>query len=106
MSVKVHQVELEEGRDRGVLTAYGRNWDLVRIRGTLSVKNFQAKDITLEITKTLSGKVLSADPEAKIQKLAKGLRSVNERSQLTWTIDLEPGQETEISYSYQAHVAR
>ena len=106
MSVKVHQVELEEGRDRGVLTAYGRNWDLVRIRGTLSVKNFQAKDISLEITKTLSGKVLLSDPEAKVQKLAKGLRSVNERSQLTWTIDLEPGQDTEISYTYHAHVAR
>ena len=106
MSVKAQQVELETERKRGALNVYGRNYDLVSIQGTLSVKNFQPKSVTLEITKTLSGQVTSSEPEAKIEKLARGLSRVNELSQLTWTIDLEPDQEKEITYTYQAYVRR
>lgn len=106
MSVKAQQIELETERKRGALNVYGRNYDLVSIQGTLSVKNFQDKSITLEITKTLSGQVTSSDPAAKIEKLARGLRRVNELSQLTWTIELSPSQEKELVYTYQAYVRR
>ena len=107
MSVKVQQVELEnEPRKRGALAVYGRNYDLVYIQGKLSVQNFQPKAIKLEITKTLSGEVTSSEPQAKIEKLARGLSRVNELSQLTWTIDLDPGQEQELVYTYQAYVRR
>jgi hypothetical protein len=106
MSVKAQQIELETARKRGALTVYSRNYDLVSIQGTLSVKNFQSKSVTLEITKTVSGQVVSAEPEAKIAKLAQGLRRVNEMSKLTWTIEFEPDQEKEIVYNYQAYVRR
>ena len=106
MSVKVQQVELETERKRGALAVYGRNYDLVSIQGRLSVQNFQPKAIKLEITKTLSGQVTSSEPQAKIEKLARGLRRVNELSQLTWAIDLQPGQEEELIYTYQAYVRR
>jgi len=106
MSVKAQQVELETERKRGALQVYGRNYDLVSIQGTLSVKNFQPKPIKLQITKTLSGEVTSTQPQAEIEKLARGLRQVNELSQLTWTIDLASGQEQELVYNYQAYVRR
>ena len=106
MSVKAQQVELETERKRGALAVYGRNYDLVSIQGKLTVKNYQPKSVTLEITKTLSGQVVSSEPQAKIEKLARGLSRVNELSQLTWTIELQPDQEEEIVYTYQAYVRR
>ena len=106
MSVKAQQKELETERQRGVLTVYGRNYDLVDIEGKLSVRNFQDKAITMEITKTVSGEVVSHEPRAKIEKLARGLRAVNSLSKLTWSIELEPGQEKEINYAYRVYVRR
>ena len=107
MSVKAQQVELENApRKRGALAVYGRNYDLVSIEGKLSVKNFQPKAITLEVTKTLSGEVTSTVPEAGIEKLASGLSRVNSTAKLTWTIELEPSQEKEIVYTYQTYVRR
>ena len=106
MSIKAQQKELETARKHGALEVYGRRYDLVDIEGTLSVENFQDKTITLEITKTVTGQVVSSEPSAKIEKLAKGLQAVNSRSKLTWTIDLEPAQEKKLVYSYKVYVRR
>ena len=66
--------------------------------------NTLAKPIALEITKTLSGEARSIDPKAKQEKLAKGLRRVNPVTKLTWTIELAPGTEKNLSYTYDVYV--
>jgi len=106
VSVKAEQVEFETQRQRDAMRMYGDQFDLITIQGKLSVTNFLDKDITLEITKTLSGDVKSTAPEAKIEKLARGLLRVNGTAELTWTIDLEPGQDKEITYTYDVYVRR
>lgn len=104
VSVKAEQVEYETDRKRDALRLYGSSYDLVTVKGEMSVRNFQEKAITLEIEKILTGEVKNSEPEAKVAKLARGLRRANPRNQLTWTIELEPGQQKEMSYIYQVYI--
>jgi hypothetical protein len=106
VSVKAEQLELETERKRDAAQLYGYHYDLVTVEGKLSVKNFQAKAITLEVNKTLSGEVKSSQPEAKIESLARGLSRMNAIRKLTWTIELEPGESKEIGYVYEVYVRR
>lgn len=106
VSVKAEQVELETNRERDATRFYGYHYDLVTVEGKLSVTNFQAKAITLEITKILSGEVKSSQPQAKIETLARGLRRMNAVRKVTWTIELEPGQQKQVNYTYEVYVRR
>lgn len=106
VGIKADQIELETGRKREATRLYGYSYDLITVRGELSVTNAQDKPVKLEITKMLSGEVKSADPEAKREKLAKGLRRMNGLMKLTWTIDLAAGAEKELSYVYEVYVRR
>jgi len=104
VSVKAERTEIETLRERNAVQFYGRAYDLVSVEGKMSVKNFQAKSITLEITKGVSGEVKSSTPKAEIEKIASGLRGVNPSNVLTWTLELEPGQTAEITYAYDVYV--
>ncbi|KPL25473.1 MAG: hypothetical protein AMJ75_01125 [Phycisphaerae bacterium SM1_79] len=106
VSVKGEQLELETERKRDAAQLYGRHYDLITVEGKLSVSNFQNKSITLEITKTLSGEVKSSQPKAKIETLARGLRRMNAVRELTWTVELEPGEQKSLSYVYEVYVRR
>ncbi len=106
VSVKAEQLELEADRDRDAKQLYGYHYDLVTVDGKLSVTNFQDKTITLEITKTLSGEVESSQPQATIEKLARGLRRMNGVMKLTWTIELKPGENKQLNYVYKVYVRR
>jgi hypothetical protein len=104
VSVKAEQGELETSRKRNAATFYNNPYDLVTIEGKLSVTNFKSKQITLEVTKTLSGEVKRSQPKAEVEKLAKGLRRMNPIKKLTWTIDLDAGESTQIEYTYDVYV--
>jgi len=106
VSVKAEQTELEIDRKRDAAQLYGYHYDLVTVEGKLSVINFQQKAITLEIAKTFSGELKSSQPEAKVEKQARGLRRMNGVIKLTWTIELEQGQQKQISYIYDVYVRR
>jgi hypothetical protein len=106
VSVKAEQLELEIDRKRDAAQLYGHHYDLITIQGKLSVSNFQSKDITLEITKILSGEVKSSEPQAVIESLAKGLLRMNAIRKLTWTIELQPGERKELTYIYEVYVRR
>jgi hypothetical protein len=106
VSVKAEQVELETDRKRDAAQLYGYHYDLITVEGKLSVTNFQEKAITLEITKTLSGEVKSSEPQAEIETLARGLSRMNAVRKLTWTTELEPGQQKQLGYIYEVYIRR
>jgi len=104
MNVKAEQIELEKERKRNAAQWYNTSWDLVTVEGKLSVTNYKDEPITLEVTKSLSGEVKAMQPEAKLEKLAKSLRMVNANIRLTWTIELGPGEQKEMGYTYEVYV--
>ena len=106
VGVKAEQREFETDRKREAARMYGYSYDLITVRGELSIANFQDKTVDLEIVKNLSGEVKSTDPGAKVDKLAAGLRRMNGLLKLTWTIQLNPGQKKDVSYAYEVYVRR
>jgi hypothetical protein len=106
VGVKAEQREFETDRKREAARMYGYSYDLITVRGDLSIANFQDKAIDLEITKNLSGEVTSTDPGARIEKLAAGLRRMNGLRKLTWTLQLNPGEKKDISYVYEVYIRR
>lgn len=58
----------------------------------------------LLIRRRFSGDLLKADGEPKCVLLEDGVWSVNKRNELTWTVELQPGAETSLTYQYIVHV--
>jgi len=106
VNVRADQAERETQRQRDALVMYDGHFDLVTVEGTLSATNLQDREIALEIAKTLSGQVKSTDPEAKEEKLAKGLLRMNGLQKLTWQLCLQPNETRQLKYVYDVYVRR
>lgn len=106
VNVKAEQVENEIERKRDAAQMYGRHFDLITVEGNLSITNFQDKNVKIEVSKILSGEVKTAQPEAEIKTLARGLRRMNSTRKLTWTIELEPKQTSKVTYTYEVYIRR
>jgi hypothetical protein len=85
---------------------YGYTFDRVTIDGRLRIRNFKSDPITIEISKTLSGEVKENSPEAKITQLARGLARMNPVSVLKWTLQIAPGDQNELTYTYDVLIRR
>jgi hypothetical protein len=104
MNVQAEQAEVEVGRTRNAENFYGLSYDLVNLTGELKIRNRLDKGIDLEITKELSGEVLEKSGNPTDVQTARGLKQVNPKHQLTWTLNLAAGEEAKITYGYQLHV--
>jgi hypothetical protein len=104
LNVIGEQGEIEVDRKRGITQFYGWNYDLVKVKGEMKVKNRLDKTITIEITKHLTGEIQQKKPDAKDVPTAKGLKQVNPRHILTWQMELKPGEEQTASYLYQVYI--
>lgn len=106
LSVQTEAGETEEEGQREIVWIAGNDYQRSRVKGTLKVRNFRGRDVTLTIRREFSGKLLEADanPESKLR--AEGVISVNPRRQLDWTIQLPAGGEKELGYRYEVLVDR
>ena len=98
-----HEYEIDRQRD---VRIYNNNYDLVTVKGELSIKNHKNKEITIEIKKTLTGEVTEVSHKAKIEKVAEGLRGVNQNSFISWEIPLKAGEEMNVTYKYKVYITR
>ncbi|MGC9328401.1 MAG: hypothetical protein ACP5I1_12265, partial [Candidatus Hinthialibacter sp.] len=100
VSIDAEHNEYEIERQRSAAQFYGRNYDLVKVRGELAVTNFKDAEAGIKITKTLSGEVVDSSLEPKVVQLAQGLNSVNPDSQLEWNVKVKPGKENAVKLTY------
>lgn len=106
MAVQAEQSEHENERVRSAVHIYGWDYDRITIEGKLRVINRKAEPVEMEIKKTLSGEVQGTLPQAQVEKLARGLARMNPVNVVTWNITLTPGEQKEITYTYQALIRR
>ena len=106
VAVAAQQQEIEVERDPEAVSLFGRSYQRVTVEGTLRVHNFKGEPIDLEIVKSCSGELKSATPEAEVRQLAWGLRQVNTVNVLTWSLTVQAGEETELTYRYMVLVHR
>ena len=106
MAVEAEQSEREITRERSSVRLYGYDYDQITIEGKLRVTNHKDDAVELEIKKTLSGELKETSPQAKAEKLARGLARMNPLNLVTWSIPISANQQTEITYTYQALIRR
>jgi hypothetical protein len=103
--VQTSKQELEVGRKPEFTRIRSTTYDEVTVEGTLRVRNFKGRAVTLTVRKTVTGEVLVASDGGAVTKLAEAINSVNPRSRLAWEVPLAAGQEKVITYRYKILVA-
>ncbi len=106
LSIRAEQNEYETARERNAARFHGSSYDKVTVRGELAITNFKDRPVTVDVVKVVSGEILSAADDPEVAKLTTGLRRVNPRSQLKWSIRVDPGKEktVKVAYSYEVFV--
>ena len=99
--VRTDKKELEIERQPNALRRNGSEFEAVTVEGTLKVKSYKSKEITLKIYRSLVGEVISATEDGQAEKLGEGIRGVNSTSRITWDVKLKPGEEKVITYRYK-----
>jgi len=104
VSMPADETEFEVERQRDAARFYGNSFDLVTVKGELKLRSHLDKKARVEVTKELSGEVVETAPDAEDISTAKGLRRVNPGHRLVWDIEIEPGKETTLTYTYKVYV--
>ena len=106
LDVRAEDFEEETGRVVLDQPIRGSWFDVVTLKGTLSVHNRKTESIELKITKELTGEMVSVEGDPKVRTITRGLRAVNPRQMLEWNLKLNAGERKTLTYSYKVHLAR
>lgn len=96
--------EVDRTVEQIVLGNSKTNYFLVTMKSTLTVQNRKNEDATIEITKYLTGEVLAAEGNPKIEKTTKGLRDVNPRAKVEWQKTVKPGETLTLKLSHKVYL--
>lgn len=84
--------------------ARNRNEDLVTIEGTIDVTNYQDKEVSLKIERSVKGMLLRSDLDWNLVSLTNQLNSRNPHNKAIWEFELKAGETKKITYTYQVYV--
>ncbi|HYO08322.1 MAG TPA: hypothetical protein VER17_05075 [Tepidisphaeraceae bacterium] len=97
--------EQEISRQDNALRFDGSDYSRVTKRGTITLNSFRRERSTMRINLGIGGKVLSASDEGKVtlndlepDDWANGSVRINNHSDVTWELDVEPGVTKTITY--------
>ena len=79
-------------------------FDLVTLDGTVTVRNYEKRSVTVVITAPIEGKPLTADGDGKISTYTDKLRLLERRGSVEWVITLEPNETKTLKYTYERYV--
>ncbi|MFT5722954.1 MAG: hypothetical protein ACI9JN_000059 [Bacteroidia bacterium] len=101
--LEIKEEEIETSR-----TSASKYWNknkyvAINVSSTITVHNYKSKKAHLEIKRMIYGELKKSDLPWKITAIANHYY-VNEGSNVTWSMDVEPGNEKTITYSYVVYV--
>ena len=106
LSVRTRAMEQEEKGEREIVVLGWHDFRKVRVKGELTINNHRNEAIKVVAKRRFSGNLVDASDNPKEVLLEEGVYSVNERTQLTWTFNLKPGEERTFSYKYTVLVSQ
>ena len=78
--------------------------DLVSLDGRLRLRNLDQVPVRLSIDLQLSGKPLKASDDGEIIMGTDNLKLLERKGSIRWTVEMEPGEDKELTYSYERYV--
>jgi hypothetical protein len=106
LNVRAHSIEHEVEGNREIVYLGGWQFQKTVVEGVLRASNHRREPIKIVIRRRFSGDLISADGEPEKTLLEEGAWSINKRNQLTWTRQLQPGEEVGYKYRYTAGLPR
>lgn len=94
----VNEFEVDDAREE--VRMYGRIFWRTTVNGVVTLINQRVEPVTAVVRLEFSGDLVEADAEPVTTLRSDGVWSLNPRRQMTWTIELEPGETREVPYSY------
>ncbi|HRJ27188.1 MAG TPA: hypothetical protein PLO61_06735 [Fimbriimonadaceae bacterium] len=95
----------EEERSRDTIElpwgAGKRTFDRVTLAGTLTITNRKSTSVDMRIEKSLTGEVLTVSNSGQATKLGAGVRALNSRNQIVWSVPVEAGKTLKLEYTYR-----
>jgi len=80
------------------------HYDLVKLRGTVKVRNFEKRAIKVIVTQSVPGKPTGASDKGKITIDTRKLRLLERTGRIQWILEIKPGQTREVTYVYERYV--
>ncbi|MBW8016355.1 MAG: DUF4139 domain-containing protein [Planctomycetes bacterium] len=80
-------------------------YDLVTLRGTLKIKNFEKRVADIIVTAPVKGKAIDSSKGGTIRVDSTKLRLLERAGKVTWKISLKPGKETTLTYDYERYIS-
>ena len=72
----------------------------IKLKGKVTIENFQDKEVTVSTTKEVNGDVSLASDAGKIVK-HKGAARINPYTQIKWDVKLAPNEKKTLTYEYE-----
>jgi hypothetical protein len=94
--------EEEKTRDDNAKKIGKTNYSKVVLKGTVNVDNFQNKEVTVTVTKSINGTVLSNNAEGKVTKV-NSYNYVNPASNIKWEVKLGANDKKVLNYEYEVY---
>ena len=94
--------EEEKNREDNAKKIGKTSYSKVILKGTVNVDNFQNKEVTVTITKTLSGTVLSSGNDGKVTKV-NSYNYINPSSNIKWEVKLNANEKKVLTYEYEVY---
>ena len=105
--INVKDKEIETSRQPKVKKQGSQYYDLITVEGKIKVKNFRDKEVKLNIKREIFGELKTCDIAWKHVRNVKNYYysgSINPSNNVDWVINLKPGEENEITYTYTFYV--
>ncbi|MFT5512661.1 MAG: hypothetical protein ACI8SE_001059 [Bacteroidia bacterium] len=101
-------LEIKEEETETERTSTSKYWNknkfvAIKVSSTITVHNYKAKKAHLEIKRLVYGELKKSDIAWKVKAIANHYY-VNEGNDVTWELDVNPGEEKTITYSYVVYV--
>ena len=71
----------------------------IKLKGRITVENYQDKEVTVSTIKEVNGDVSVASDNGKIVK-RKGAARINPYTQIKWDVKLAPNEKKTLTYEY------
>ncbi len=94
--------EEEKNRSDNAKKIGKTTYSKVTLKGTVNADNYQEKEVTVSITKSLSGTVLAQSDAAKVTKI-NSYNYINPTSNIKWEVNLKANEKKTLTYEYEVY---
>lgn len=80
-------------------------YDLVTLRGTLKLRNYEKRTAEVIITAPVKGKAIDSSEGGTIRVDSTKLRLLERSGRVTWKVILKPGEDATLTYDYERYIS-